>query len=158
MKGNKFEKQIDILFIVMGLAAISLYVYNYFRLPGILHFEVPLDTANFMSGGMHGMKDMLHKVFNLTMIEGGLYRPRIGAFIIQYCDIKAWNFLNEHIAWGGHYPFILLAVPLYVYGVQLWLKGIFPKLKSVYRFCLGGGYYFYHIIKRRPSCFLEVPK
>lgn len=143
---------------VIGMIGICLYVYNYFRLPGILHSEVPLDMEGFMAGGMPDIKDMISKAFNLTIVEGGTYRPRIGAFIIQYYDIKWWVFLNRHFPWGGHYPFILIAVPFYMYGIRLWLKGIFPEIEKVYCFALGGALLFLPHYQASEFLFLRSAK
>lgn len=102
MERINIKDTLKYIMIWMGIFCIAIYVYAWWTFPGIFHMETIIDTKNFLTGGMHGIQDMLQKIFNLTMIEGGFYRPRVGAFVIQYLDIKAWIVLNKLFpGWGG---------------------------------------------------------
>lgn len=117
-----------------GICLIAWYFYLWFTLPGILHFElvgIPnSDIPNFIHGGMSGGHDFIAKSFDLSMIEGGLYRPRLAGFMIQYLDIKSWLFMNAHLpTWGGHWPAVIFSGFVLVLGAYLILQQLFPDLK-----------------------------
>ena len=135
---NITQKFRQYIWLIVGCGAISLYLYDWFMYPGIFHTEVAIDLPNFFKRGMNGANNLLATIFDLNTIEGGYYRPRILAFLIQYYDIKWWDMLNKHLPWGGHWPMVVPATILFVFGAQYWIKCIDKTISLQKAFGLGG--------------------
>ena len=131
------KKYVNVCCIIMGILVIVIYIFMWFTVSGTFHIETIDDMSNYVSGGMHGIKDLVYKCFNLQMIEHGEYRPRIGAFIIQYLDIKLWMKLNTVCNWGGHYPLVLMGIPCTIIGVMLLAKYRFQNTCKSFSFLVG---------------------
>lgn len=115
-----------LLFASMGVVAT--YIFFWRTKPALMHFEIIANVKHFLGTEMSGFKDMLHKSFNLDMIEDGQYRPRIMAFVIQYLDIKGWKILNQIFPWwGGRFPMTLVAIPICMGGAYTILRKLFKE-------------------------------
>ncbi len=122
---------------------IFIYLYIYISNNGVLHPEAIYDISHFIEGGMHGFKDFIEKSFNLNMIEGSCYRPRLFAFMLQYLDIKLWMVLNGYgIHIGGRFLLTLLAIPLVLLGANRILRNFFPNMIFEERLFIASGLLF----------------
>lgn len=101
-------RMLSAILIPAAVLMICIYLFLWFYYKGTLHPESIGDIANFVKG--MEADGIIKTCFNLQMIEGGLYRPRIGAFLIQYFDIQGWIMLNKALKWGGHYPFVIIGI------------------------------------------------
>lgn len=90
---KQIKKYRDPAYVAAGFGLILIYIYLWLTTDGILHNEI-LTLPNWLQGGMGGFGDFIRKSFDLRMIENGCYRPRIGAFMLEYADILLWKTLN----------------------------------------------------------------
>lgn len=100
--------------IVFSFAVIGVYVYDWFHYLGVFHPESINDIIMYVRGIRNS--GVLRTCFDLATVEGGGYRPRLLAFLIQYYDVEGWILLNRLTEWGGHYPFVLVGIPFLVVG------------------------------------------
>ena len=91
--GKQIKRYRDAVYAAAGTALILVYIYLWRTTDGVLHNEI-MTLPNWLQGGMGGFGDFIRKSFNLGMIENGCYRPRIGAFMLEYLDIMLWKTFN----------------------------------------------------------------
>lgn len=139
------KKVINMGLVIMSSMLVIIYLWNWYKLPWILHFEIDYDIPGFLSGDNAGIKDFIAKIFDMRIVEGGLYRPRILAFAVQYLDIKIWILLNRITCFGARWPLSILACVFLVPGCSRIIKFLFPSVGKAESFLFG-------------ACFLYVPQ
>ncbi len=108
---------------------------------------------------MGGFGDFIRKSFNLGMIENGCYRPRIGAFMLEYLDIMLWKTFNlSRGGAGGHLPLVLLVIPVMIAGWNGILKNLSDTMSWQCRFLTGAGFLFSTHYQAATYVFLRTAK
>lgn len=107
------KKGLFICFSCITVILIGIYVYYYLKLPHIIHPEVYGDFAQYANKDSRMfVKNLIPKIFDCTMIEQGLYRPRVLAFLWQYIDTNLMIVIDRLFPWFGiKMPLTLVVVP-----------------------------------------------
>ena len=97
------------------------YVWLYLYLPHVIHPEAYGDFPHYANEKVSDFFiNLIPKVFDLTMIEQGLYRPRFLAFVWQYTDTNLMILLDRvYSSWGIKMPLTLAVIPLSIF---VWKK------------------------------------
>ncbi len=134
---EKTRNKFSIVYLAFSIGSIAYFFINWFKLPSYIVPETPGIINCFSEGGLL-WKDIIKKCFNLRMIEAGRYRPRIGAFVLQFIDEKFWIDLNRIFKWwGGHYPLVVVCIILSIFVFLKLIKTFKPEIGIFDSFIIG---------------------
>lgn len=122
-KDKLFERAVFFIDAVLLL----LYSYILFSKPFLLHPEIALTFDPMVEAG----KGFIAKIFNMCIIEQGLYRPRLVCFIIHYVDCNFMMFLS-HFTNKFILLFSFFSGYIYVGALYLLFKRLLPNTKKAY--------------------------
>lgn len=108
------RKKVLVVIIGSSLGLSLLYIFFYMKLPHIIHPEVYEDFPNYANERIGLLLyNFVPKIFNNDMIEQGLYRPRVLAFIWQYFDTNLMIMIDKIMpGFGIKMPLTLLVIPI----------------------------------------------
>ena len=112
-----------------SVGLVMIYLLCYLKLPHIIHPEAYGDVSHYANNPLSLFwSNFISKIFDNTMIEQGLYRSRVLAFIWQYLDTNLLLFIDRIFPeFGIKMPLTLMIIPLIILTWRyVWIK-CFPN-------------------------------
>lgn len=120
---------INISLIIFSIVLVILFFYHFFSFVPMIQPET-YDTLplQIKSGSLNIINELIPTIFNLDNFEGGMYRPRVLSFLIDYININSISFLNTIFPfWGLRLPFNMISILLLIIGSYSFLNKLFKK-------------------------------
>lgn len=113
---------------------VAIYVLCYFLLPHIIHPEAYGDFNSYANNNLGLLiPNFIPKIFDNTMIEQGLYRPRVLAFAWQYLDTNLMIMINRIFPWFGiKMPLALTTIPFSLIIWRYVYIKCFPNVSGIW--------------------------
>jgi hypothetical protein len=155
---------LNIFFAIFSFVLFVLFFYNYFSFDPMIEPETYGTFHLRFKTGSNVIKDFFPTVFNLDNYEGGAYRPRVIAFIIEYININMLPILNRLMPfWGMRLIFTVISILFSIFAVYLLLNSsLTNNLFGLKLFLSVLPIYFVHVqtslgIYQRTSRYLVIP-
>ncbi|MFA6303587.1 MAG: hypothetical protein WC627_10735 [Legionella sp.] len=131
--------RINQFLIISGLGFIFYFLYFWLFTPSWIHYEFTKTAPRYLLSPEQGFfSNFMNHVFNLRITEGGLYRPRILCFIIQYIDTNlSFQLFKSYPEFGIKLPSYGFAIIATVASFLYFWKTLFKN--SGYGIALIGG-------------------
>ena len=122
-------RYLNIFFVVLSILLVVLFFIQYFSHTVYVQQESYVTFPLQMKAGSEILKQCIPTIFNLDNFEGGMYRPRVLSFLVDYININALPVLNRLFPfWGMRLVLTVLAILLTVVAMYVLLNDFFRTM------------------------------
>ncbi len=126
------KKSINLLFSFFSIVILGLWLKDIVTYSPIINPEF-IKTFNFMI--TPSLQKDIYKIFNLTVTEESMYRPRVLSFLLQYIDSSFIVVMNKVFPiWGARLVWNYISVVLIVLSLLNVTKQFFTSSSFSVRF------------------------